>query len=112
MKFCPECSSMLYYIEENAALYGKCKNCGYSAECHDRIIESVIYKINNIHSTESKNYLRYDPTLPRTIHKKCPNNDCPSRKNKVLQQAVFYPDQTTMKLIYICTVCNTEWRYT
>ncbi len=108
MKFCPECSSMLYYIEETAVLYEKCKNCGYSSECNDRIIESNIYKKSTIHDAESKSYLRYDSTLPRTIHKECPNPDCPSRKNKVLQQAVFYPDPMTMKLIYICTTCNTE----
>lgn len=109
MKFCPECASMLYYIEENSLLNEKCKNCGYSDVCNDRIIESSIYKISK--SKETNSYIRYDPALPRTIHKECPNEDCPSRKDKAIQEAVFYPDPQSMKLIYICVVCNTQWQY-
>ena len=112
MKFCPECDSMLYYIEEGGTLYNKCKICGYSSTCSDRVIESNIYRIGNISHDESRNYYRYDPALSRTKHKECPNVDCLSRKNKVLQEAVFYSDPLTMKLIYICTLCNTEWKYT
>ena len=111
LKFCPECESMLYYIEENAKLTEQCKNCGYKGECKDRIIETSHYKMNNIQTLSSKSYIRYDPSLPRTVHKICPNDDCPSRKDKVLQEAVFYPDSTTMKLIYICVACNTQWQY-
>ncbi len=111
MKFCPECGSMLYYIEEGSVLYTKCKSCGYSTECHDRIIESSIYTVSNTQISENKSYMRYDSTLPRTIHKECPNEDCQSRKDKVFQEAVFYPDPLTMKLIYICIICNTEWKY-
>lgn len=110
MKFCPECDSMLYYVEENNILYEICKVCGYKDQCHDHVIESSIYKITNI-QTETNNFTRYDPTLPRTIHNECPNDDCPSRKNKNIQEAVFYSDKLTMKLIYICTVCNTQWQY-
>ena len=99
MKFCPECASLLYFIEESGVLYAKCKSCGYSEESHNRIIETTIYKVSNVHAIESRNYVRYDPALPRTIHKECPNDDCPSHKDKALQEAVFYPDSLTMKLI-------------
>jgi hypothetical protein len=101
---------MLNYIEENNALYEICNNCGHKDVSHDRIIESTIYKISN-KNIGNNNYIRYDPTLPRTIHKECPNDECPSRKDKKMQEAVFYPDKLTMKLIYICIVCNTQWQY-
>lgn len=109
MKFCPECDSMLNYIEENALLHVKCNNCGYFDECSDRVIESYIYKSKNINVTNK--YAIFDPSLPRTIHKECPNDKCPSRKDKGLQEAVFYPNKNTMELIYICTFCNTQWQY-
>jgi DNA-directed RNA polymerase subunit M/transcription elongation factor TFIIS len=111
MKFCPECESMLHYAEESEKLTERCKNCGYKDICQDRVIETTNYKKSNMQSLNSKNYSRYDNTLSRTIHKECPNNDCPSKNNKALQEAVFYPDSLTMKLIYICTVCNTQWQY-
>jgi DNA-directed RNA polymerase subunit M/transcription elongation factor TFIIS len=111
MKFCPECDSMLYHIESNGELIEKCKECDYSSPCYDRIIETNVYKNTTLQSADSKRYIRYDPALPRTIHKECPNEDCPSRNNKLLQEAVFYPDRLTMKLIYICVICNTEWKY-
>lgn len=111
MKFCPECDSLLYYHEDSNILYEKCDNCGYTAECQEHVIDSKSYQKNNLQITEAKSYARYDNALPRTIHKECPNKDCPSRKNKVLQEAVYYPDKLTMKLIYICTVCNTQWQY-
>jgi len=110
MKFCPECDSILYYIEENGKLHEKCKICGYNGICDDHVIETTIYKSSNFQTSDTINYSRYDVTLPRTIHKQCPNEQCPSRKNNDLQEAVFYPDPITMKLVYMCIVCNTKWQ--
>lgn len=111
MKFCPECESMLYYVEEENNLTEQCKNCGYKGVCNDRIIESSIYKVSNLQTLNTKNYSTHDPRLSRTIHKQCPNPNCPSRKDKLLQEAVFYPDSLTMKLVYICVACDTQWQY-
>lgn len=110
MKFCPTCDSMLYYREEANILYEKCDSCGYKGESNDYIIESTNYKITDLQIAEAQSYARYDDSLPRTIHKKCPDEKCPSHKNKLLQEAVYYPDKLTMKLIYICVVCNTKWQ--
>ena len=111
MKFCPECESMLYYREENNQLNDVCNDCGYSQVCENHVIESSIYNIKKLQNVDTKNYVRYDNSLPRTVHKKCANNDCESRKNNNIQEAVYYPDQHTLKLIYVCTVCNTQWQY-
>lgn len=111
MKFCPECNSLLYYIEIDTILHEKCKICGFLQPSTDRLIEKKIYKSNNLETVENVNYFIYDPTLPRTIHQECPNTNCLSRKDKKLQEAVLYNDPETMKIIYICTVCNTQWSY-
>jgi len=111
MKFCPECNSLLYFIEEENILYISCRTCGYKDQTDEKLIEKNIYK--NVHhmNIENISYFRYDNTLSRTIHKKCPNEDCLSHKDTKLQEAVFYNDPDSMKLVYICVVCNTEWKY-
>jgi len=111
MNFCPECDSMLYYVEENNKLMNKCNICGYKDVSDSKVISSNVYKKENIQEINTKNYNIYDVSLSRTIHKECPNEDCASRKNKVLQESVFYSDLLTMKLVYNCVVCNTKWQY-
>lgn len=110
MKFCPECNSILHYVEDEGVLKEKCRSCTYINECDVRIIDTMEYKQKGS-LMENKTYYIYDPTLPRTTKKECPNKDCPSRDNKMIQEAVFYSNDKTMKLIYICVVCNTEWSY-
>lgn len=111
MSFCPNCNNILNYIENTEGiLEEKCKVCNYSTECNKRIISTTLYKKNENY-IENKHYYVYDPTLPRTKHKICPNENCPSRKNTVLQEAVFYSDPVTLRVIYICVVCKTEWKY-
>lgn len=111
MKFCPECNSLLYYIEIDGVLNEKCKVCGFNQPSKDRLIERTIYKTNNLETAENISHFISDNTLPRTIHQQCPNPNCPSRKDKKLQEAVMYSDPETMKIIYICVVCNTQWSY-
>jgi len=111
MNFCPECESMLYYQDENEVLYETCKDCGYKKKCENHIIESKVYNTKKIKNDDNKNNTRYDNSLPRTIHKKCPNEKCDSRKKPELQEAVYYSDQTTLKAVYICVICNTQWQY-
>ena len=111
MKFCKQCNNILYPVEENDTLFEKCHSCGFSEKYTNKIIDTTIYKTSNIQDIGTKNYLIYDITLPRTIHKVCPNDNCPSRTNKALQEAVFFNDSNSLKLVYICMACNTEWRY-
>lgn len=111
MKFCPNCDSLIYYNEENDTLFETCEHCGFKEKCNQRLIASTNYTIKNLQMDEAKGYVRYDDALPRTIHKECPNKDCPSSKNKALQEAVYYPNKQTMKLVYVCVACNTQWQY-
>ena len=110
MKFCPNCHNILYTREHNNELISQCSSCGYTEKCEDTVIEKKNYKMNHFGNVNNK-YLRYDPSLPHTVHKKCPNNKCESHSDKSKQDAVFITDKSTLSLIYICTVCNTEWKY-
>ena len=112
MKFCNICENMLYSTESENKLFLKCKNCGFKEEQKNAIVATKIYKDSGDSADNSINkYLIYDPTLPRTNKKKCPNPLCETQKNKSKQEAVFFPIDETMKLVYICKVCNTEWKY-
>ncbi len=112
MKFCSECESMLYPKEgEEGGLYGECPNCGNSELLKDHIIQQTLYRSSITHDISSKIYMIYDPSLPRTKQKECPNLACPSQKDKSLQEAVVYNDPKTLKVTYICAVCQAEWKY-
>jgi hypothetical protein len=111
MQFCKECENKLCPIDEDNKLWNKCLDCGFKEEYNDFIIEKKNYKIKENIVSDSNRFIIYDQTIPRTIHKKCPNKDCPSVENPELQEAVFIQDAITTKLTYICVNCNTEWKY-
>jgi DNA-directed RNA polymerase subunit M/transcription elongation factor TFIIS len=111
MQFCKECDSKLFPIEENDNLWNKCMECGFKEEYTNSIIEKKNYKGKEILVADNNKFLIYDPTIPRTIHKQCPNKNCISIEKPELQEAVFIQDPITIKLTYICVNCNTEWKY-
>jgi DNA-directed RNA polymerase subunit M/transcription elongation factor TFIIS len=111
MKFCKECDSMLYPYEENSKLFEICKNCGYKEICNSNIISTTFYKKKKQSDQSSIRYFIYDNALPYTIHKKCPNKECISFTDKSKQEAVFFNDKNNMELIYLCTQCKTQWKY-
>ena len=111
MKFCEKCSNLLYYTESEDGIMLKCHNCGFMQENHNNILATNLYKNSDTQSVASNEYSIYDPSLPRTIHRKCPNEQCESLKDKKLQEAVFITDKVTLEQIFICCVCKTEWKY-
>jgi DNA-directed RNA polymerase subunit M/transcription elongation factor TFIIS len=111
MQFCKECDNKLFPTEEDDNLWNKCMECGFKEEYIQSIIEKKMYKGKENHVDDNNKFLIYDPTIPRTIHKQCPNKNCISIKNPELQEAVFIQDPVTVKLTYICVNCNTEWKY-
>ena len=113
IKFCKVCESMLHPLEDDDKLYLKCNDCGYKEENKDLVIFSKSYSDTGQQTENISNrYIVYDNTIPRTSKKLCPNDLCPSRTDKSKQEAVFYPTKVTMEIIYVCTACNTEWKYT
>ena len=111
MKFCPECCNLLYTTEKDDKLHDICKKCGHSSISNDVIITEKVYRTGLFSNLGSKKNMVYDDTYPRTIHKECPNDECISKKDKSMQEAVYVSEKDTLQLVYICTKCFTEWKY-
>ena len=111
MEFCPECKFLLYYVDsEENELYTKCKNCGYNNKSEKIIISTNIYKKAILKNVKSKKNYIHDNAYAHTIHYRCPNKKCETYKKPELKDAVFFNDSDSLQLIYICTVCKTEWK--
>jgi DNA-directed RNA polymerase subunit M/transcription elongation factor TFIIS len=122
MHFCTECKNM-YYLKLNEndmnSLIYYCRNCGnvnteLSAEnvcvssTHTKQAEQQFTHIVN-------EYTKYDPTLPRINTIDCPNEKCDSNskdaKIKVEREVIYIRyDDTNMKYMYVCAICNTSWK--
>ena len=112
VKFCiKNTNHYIEGLEEENKLWNKCMDCGFKEEYTDIIIEKKNYKNTENQASDNSRFIIFDSTIPRTIHKKCPNKDCPSVEDPLLQEAVFIQDPVTIKLTYICVNCNTEWKY-
>ncbi len=110
MSFCPSCNSILQPTEIENKLYLKCRTCGYKEENKNAVISKKVYKFNKTQTIATSNeYLVYDNTLARTTKKQCANEKCPSRSDEKLQDCVFYTDNKSLKLNYVCCVCFSEW---
>lgn len=123
MKFCKECDNMLYIRllkEDSNKLIYYCRNCGNS---YDEINEDNICVLNTDIASKEKAYLqdineytKLDPTLPRTLNIKCPNQSCPSNEKSDLgeqsKNEVIYLryDDVNLNYVYICTQCDTVWK--
>jgi hypothetical protein len=90
----------------------KCNNCNFSKE----IVETtLLYQLNmqdkvvKISSLEENELLCKDPILPRTHDYTCKNLNCITHKELKRKEAVFYKDNTSYKVNYICTLCYYNW---
>ena len=123
MKFCKSCDNMLYIRllnEDSNKLIYYCRNCGDS---YDEINEDNVCVLNTDITSKEKAYLqdineytKLDPTLPRTLNIKCPNQSCPSNEKSDLgeqsKNEVIYLryDDVNLNYVYICTQCDTVWK--
>jgi DNA-directed RNA polymerase subunit M/transcription elongation factor TFIIS len=117
MKFCNGCDNMLYIRllkEDSNKLIYYCRNCGHedSLITHENV---CVNKTQIKHKEQSyshiiNNYTKLDPTLPRTKTIKCPNPSCNSLKDEDQEVLYIRYDDTNMKYIYLCGICNTTWK--
>lgn len=91
----------------------KCNNCNYIENINNTII---LYKYEtkqtqiNIKTLEENELLCSNSTLPRTHDYICKNILCDTNtKNIKDKEAVFYRDNNTFKINYICGVCFYSW---
>jgi DNA-directed RNA polymerase subunit M/transcription elongation factor TFIIS len=122
MKFCKVCDNM-YYIAVDANDSNKlthyCRNCGdvdndeSNQEIHCVLNTSLKrdeMKFNHI----MNKYIKLDPTLPRIYTIPCANEGCPCNatndKDRVPREVLYLRyDETNMKYLYMCAVCNYTW---
>lgn len=120
MKFCQNCSNMLYIsISEDDAnqLMYYCRNCG--AKDATLVNESLCVLETNFKRGEQKfnhiinEYTKKDPTLPRIYNVKCPNGGCKTNEegHKSPTEVIYMRyDDENMKYLYICVECDTIWK--
>ena len=111
MEFCPDCESLLYYQEDEGKLVNFCNGCGYKAESTKTLISQNTYEMGGTQSFGSRKNYVYDPTLARTMKYVCPNEECRTHKDGSKKEAVFFNEGGSLKNVYICRECHTEWKY-
>lgn len=116
MKFCPTCRYYLY-LEPGSnedELRRVCRNCGYNVaeETGGLILETNLQeKVSDGHKILLNEFTRMDPTLPHVNNIVCPNGTCESNTGSKARDVIYLKyDAAGMKYLYICNVCNEQWR--
>lgn len=116
MKFCPICRYYLYLDTSDNTLKRVCRSCGYQEEDKQG---GIIFETNLREQTSEgykilmNEFTKHDPTLPRVSNIKCPNIACKTNTSiETVQRDVIYLkyDSINLKYLYICGVCDTQWR--
>jgi len=91
-----------------------CRNCGYQEEDKKGglILEiDLKEKISEGHKILMNEFTTQDPTLPHINTIKCPNSGCESNTSGKEKDVIYLKyDTVNMKFLYICNICNTQWR--
>jgi len=119
MHFCVKCHNM-YYLKINAdvntnKLIYYCRNCGHEDETLSAenicVSRTDITRNTNTYEHMINEFTKLDPTLPRTTTIKCPNQECKSNSEDISREVLYIRyDDTNMKYIYLCAVCDTLWK--
>ena len=103
----------LYEDIQSSGIEFKCTNCNNSIEIKNSILlyELDMYNKNDKNKTIEENQLYCNnPILPRTHDYICKNELCETNKNsKINKESVFYRDNNSMKVNYICCICYYNW---
>lgn len=89
-----------------------CLNCNNKSSINETI---RLYNLDlreesgNILSFDDCKIISNDPILPRTKDFNCKNINCITHKDKSKKEAVYYKDNSTYKVNYICCSCYTNW---
>jgi len=88
-------------------LYFICNYCGNTKEIEPKtkILSKTFNKIESKKNKINEDII-YDTIKPRTRNYICPNPKCESQKNYEKREAIFYRNDNTYKITYICTACK------
>lgn len=115
MKFCPTCRNYLYLdTTDESTLRRICKCCGYveSDERGGLVLETNLKETTNEgYKVLVNEFTKTDPTLPHVDTIKCPKVDCASNAGGAKRDVTYLKyDAVNLKFLYICNVCDTQWR--
>jgi DNA-directed RNA polymerase subunit M/transcription elongation factor TFIIS len=112
--FCPTCKYYLYLDQDGKTLRRICRNCGYQEEDKKGglVLElDLKEKTSEGYKILINEFTKQDPTLPHVNSIKCPNSGCESNTSGKERDVIYLKyDAVNLKFIYICNVCNTQWR--
>ena len=124
--FCPKCKYYLYLEQVTLdnddktnkkvekALRRICRNCGYQYEDQQGglILEiDLKEKTSEGYKILMNEFTKNDPTLPHVNTIKCPNSGCETNTSSKERDVIYIKyDAVNMKFLYICNVCDTQWR--
>ena len=119
MRFCNQCSNMLYVglseTDANSLSY-YCRNCkfvdneiGEDGVC---VLNTQLKKGEQRFNQIINRYTKMDPTLPRIYNMRCPSLACKTNVEQRPNPEVIYMryDDENMKYLYICVECDTIWK--
>jgi hypothetical protein len=99
--------------DENIQAYMVCRNCAFTKPIKSKLIiltknpEGVTATHDYVNESSYRNRVHMK-TMPRTRDFKCPNKECPTYTQKVLNEAIFFRKSAdAYDTIYICTNCLT-----
>lgn len=90
-----------------------CRNCGHKQdETPGLVMETAVQEnASDSYRVFVNEYTKQDPRLPHTSSLKCPNGQCPSRNGQAKPDVIYIKyDAANMKFLYICNVCDTQWK--
>jgi DNA-directed RNA polymerase subunit M/transcription elongation factor TFIIS len=112
--FCPTCRYYLYLDQSDKTLRRVCRNCGFQEEDKKGglVLElDLKEKTSEGYKILMNEFTKQDPTLPHVDTIKCPNVGCDTNvANKPKDVIYLKYDAINMKFLYICNVCDTQWR--
>lgn len=95
--------------KNNFDVYLICNNCNSAYTINPK---TVILK-TNLGEVQFKevnlDYKTQDPTLPRTKDYICHNQKCPTHKDLVNKEAVFFREGKGYLTKYVCCICKEAW---
>ena len=105
--FCKKCGNGLRINEEEEALYTYCQKCNEHIKIDDEVkILSIMKKTQEKGFEPDYNNLPSIPINAR-IKMKCPNEKCPSRKNKDKETTLICTGfVSNLRLKYYCPACE------
>lgn len=105
IQFCSTCETAYTTAVIDKKLKLVCRNCGHEEETANIIVHRTLFDAEEVDKTALVNVnTKHDVSLPITTKKSCPKCDN--------HDAAFmrYKD-SSMALMFICTVCDSVWKY-